>query len=54
MNAPVQINEIPAVPGTPFAGGFYAGRFQINGEEFALVVAPKAQGTAPALGGRNN
>lgn len=46
MNAPAHITSIaiPTVPGTPFAGGFYAGRFRIGDEEFALIVAPKAEG----------
>lgn len=35
---------VPTVPGTPFAGGYYVGRTVISGEEYALVVAPKAQG----------
>lgn len=49
MNATVQINaaEVPTTPGAPFAGGFYAGRFKIGDEVFALIVAPKATGTAP-------
>lgn len=36
--------EIPSVPGTPYAGGFYVSKFELNGELFALVVAPKAGG----------
>ena len=35
---------VPTVPGTPFGGGFYAGRFLLNDQVFALVVAPKAEG----------
>lgn len=31
---------ISAPPGTPFAGGFYVGRFQIQGDEYALIVSP--------------
>lgn len=31
-------------PGTPFGGGYYAGRIQVDGQVYALVVAPKAQG----------
>ena len=27
-------------PGEPFAGGFYVGRFQIQGDEYALIVSP--------------
>lgn len=36
--------EIPTIPGTPFGGGFYVGRFACNGEQFALIVAPKSPG----------
>jgi hypothetical protein len=36
--------EIPTVVGTATAGGFYAGRFRIGEQLFALVVAPKAAG----------
>ncbi|MGV6473475.1 Lcl domain-containing protein [Azotobacter vinelandii] len=35
---------IPTVPGTPFEGGFYVGRFMLNAEAYALIVSPKAQG----------
>jgi hypothetical protein len=35
---------VPVIPGTPFAGGFYAGRIQIAGVLYGLVVAPKAEG----------
>ena len=34
--------KIPTTPGTAFGGGFYAGRIHIDGEEYALIVAPKA------------
>jgi hypothetical protein len=43
MNAPANI-EIPTLPGTPVAGGFFAGLIRIGDETFALVVAPKAAG----------
>jgi hypothetical protein len=36
--------EVPTAAGTPFAGGFYAGRILIAGESFALIVAPRADG----------
>jgi hypothetical protein len=36
--------EVPTIAGTPFAGGFYAGRILVNGDTFALIVAPKAEG----------
>ncbi len=35
---------VPTIPGTPFGGGFYAGRIMIDGQAYALVVAPKTQG----------
>lgn len=49
MNAPVKTTEIaakdvPTVPGTPFGGGFYAGRILVDGAEHAVIVAPKAEG----------
>lgn len=45
MNTAEQLaNVIPTLPGTPFGGGFYAGRYQIDGEEYALIIAPKALG----------
>lgn len=37
-------NTTPAYIGTPFEGGFFAGRFRIGTDEFALIVAPKAEG----------
>ena len=43
MNAITQ-TALPTIAGTPFAGGFYAGRFQLDGTEYALIVAPKAHG----------
>lgn len=36
--------EIPTTPGTSFAGGFYAGSFQIDGDAYALIVAPRGTG----------
>lgn len=35
---------IPTVPGTPFAGGFFAGLIHQADGIYALVVAPKAEG----------
>jgi hypothetical protein len=35
---------VPATLGAAFAGGFYAGRFRIGEDLFALIVAPKASG----------
>jgi hypothetical protein len=37
-------NEIPAILGEPFEGGFYAGRIQVDGVPHILIVAPKAEG----------
>ena len=36
--------KIPTQPGAAFGGGFYAGRFYIGTDAYALVVAPKAEG----------
>jgi hypothetical protein len=42
MNAPL---EIPAVAiGMPLAGGFFAGKINVNGQHYCLIVAPKAEG----------
>jgi len=35
--------QLPAI-GEPFQGGYYSGRFTLDGKIYALVVAPKAQG----------
>lgn len=34
----------PTVPGTPYQGGFYAGRITIGGSTYAIIAAPKASG----------
>ena len=36
--------QIPIVPGTPYAGGFYVGRMLVDDQKYALIVAPKASG----------
>lgn len=36
--------EVPTVAGTPFAGGFYAGRLLVAGVAYALIVAPRGEG----------
>ena len=36
--------KTPTKPGTAFGGGFYAGRFFIGTQAYALIVAPKAEG----------
>ena len=38
------IGEVPSVLGTAFGGGFYAGRLNVAGVPYALIVAPKALG----------
>jgi hypothetical protein len=38
------LSQVPTVLGTPFAGGFYAGRFFVDAQPYALIVAPKASG----------
>ena len=50
MNAALQTASetlTPTEPGVPFEGGFYAGRFRIGSDEYALIVAPK-EGGEPA------
>lgn len=42
MNAPS--NTLPDVIGTPFEGGFYAGRIRSGDTVYALIVAPKDGG----------
>jgi hypothetical protein len=37
-------DEIPTMLGAPFEGGFYAGRIQVDGVPYALIVAPKVEG----------
>ena len=41
--------KIPTIPGTAFAGGFYAGRINIDNIEYALVIAPKAEGESGGI-----
>lgn len=38
------VTEIEPILGTSMGGGFYAGRIMIDGQAFALIVAPKAVG----------
>ena len=38
------IAEIQPILGTSMGGGFYAGRIMIEGQAYALIVAPKAEG----------
>jgi hypothetical protein len=44
MDLQENTSVVPAIPGTPFGGGFYAGRILIAGVLHALIVAPKAEG----------
>ena len=44
MNNIAPAELVPTAPGTPFQGGFYAGRFRVHDEVFALIVSPKAGG----------
>ncbi len=37
-------STIPAAIGAAFAGGFYAGRINVDGANYALIVSPKAFG----------
>ncbi|MFZ6819819.1 hypothetical protein [Undibacterium sp. Ji22W] len=41
------VTKTPTISGTPYAGGFYVGRYQIDGQLFALIVANKAEGELP-------
>ena len=43
MNAPTP-SEITPILGTAMDGGFYAGRIRIDGQLYALIVAPKNEG----------
>lgn len=35
---------VPNIPGTPFGGGYYAGRIRVGTQDYALVIAPKSLG----------
>jgi hypothetical protein len=48
MNAPQDLNAATAPIGTPMHGGFLVGRFFLEQQPFALIVAPKADGEFPA------
>jgi len=48
MNAPQDLNAATAPLGTPMHGGFLIGRFFLEQQPFALIVAPKATGEFPA------
>ena len=38
------LQKVPTRPGTPYAGGYYAGRLKVGGQSYALIVSPKQQG----------
>lgn len=38
------VAEIPTIIGTAMGGGFYAGRIMVDGQAFAIIVAPKVVG----------
>jgi len=42
MNAPQELNATTVPIGTPMHGGFLIGRFFLEHQPFALIVAPKA------------
>jgi hypothetical protein len=44
MNTISTNTEVPTIIGTPFDGGYYAGRLRVADDVFALIVAPKADG----------
>lgn len=35
---------VPDTPGAPFGGGYYAGKINVDGQIYALVIAPKSLG----------
>lgn len=43
MTTTIAKSSLPII-GAPFEGGFYAGRFMLDGAEYALIVSPKAEG----------
>jgi len=47
MNAPHHAGVLPGL-GEPFEGGFYAGKINIDGAVFALIVAPRETQTEAA------
>ena len=47
MNAPQDLNLATATLGTPIAGGFLIGRFFLEAQPYALILAPKHEGEFP-------
>lgn len=46
IGTPLYLAEPFAEIGSPLGGGFFAGEMILNGELFAMIVAPKAEGEA--------
>lgn len=46
--APIAQEALPTAPGTPFAGGFYAGLIRKDDQVRAIIVPPKNGGEHPA------
>jgi hypothetical protein len=46
--------DTPIILGTPFGGGYYAGRIRVGDDTFALIAAPKAAGEHGGLWNGNN
>lgn len=40
----IKKESTPTEPGTPWQGGYYAGRINVDGDIYGIVVSPKAQG----------
>jgi hypothetical protein len=45
MKKSTAVEVVPTLAGTPFAGGYYVGRFFIGADAYALVVSPKGEDT---------
>lgn len=41
------IPPVPDTPGTIYRGGFYVGKIRVNGDVYALILAPKEGGQDP-------
>jgi hypothetical protein len=48
MNAITQ-SILTIAPGTPFEGGFFGGNFTLDGTNYALIAAPKAEGQSGGI-----
>ncbi|MEB0167943.1 hypothetical protein [Pseudomonas sp. CCC4.4] len=47
--ANVTIAALPTQAGAAYGGGYYVGRMLVNGQNYALIVAPKASGEASGI-----